>query len=660
MSAIVCAAPSARHGDEALSSPDVVLSYGVRPPSQAMSTDAPGALARAQLCSQPCGCWQPTPEEFKIFTPLPGSPSMTPAATPHLDFRGCQQSGGDDRQALAAATAAAPAAPPGETAPRAESVAEEEPGEDVDAEVPKQLAEVIAQQDALIEGLLSRCRALEAHCASQNQKLTESEKAKQEAQALKSKLEADIEALEAASCTENIALKTVLSQLHGDLKMELESVRPMASYSAGAPISTARTALLALRKNQRVKRISAPGVQTPCEGKGRVVLSGGHCRMASGSMSSVGSAISTAPTTNPGSASSLGGCSSSGRCSAAAAAAALANAASGADSSVPSPEATPRRPHVLTGARAKYGGPPPSSSSTPRGTGSRYTGRLPAARTTIFDQMPTPPSASPSRARQRGGSPASQQARSSSPGARARPVPGGPGLSEAARSLVARSRQQERQEEQLRGQSPGSHRFRFTPRSVSPPTFEAPASGSAGSTGVPESQRPALSARGPRRAGEGQQRRGTGSPQPPQPGSPGARCRTAAEAPEARPGGPYRTKTFTGSMLQQQQQQQRQQQLLHGELTPRSPPRGLLASHGTAVSGVGGLGSPRAGPWSGVPAASLMGVGPSKAWPAYSTPPIVSHPSRGPGGSLIVMRGPALVTPGHLRGSRHLAGLQTG
>lgn len=55
-------------------------------------------------------------------------------------------------------------------------------------------------------------------------------------------------------------------------QMELESVRPMASYSAGAPISTARTALLALRKNQRVSpptRAQCPSI-AECVARGHL------------------------------------------------------------------------------------------------------------------------------------------------------------------------------------------------------------------------------------------------------------------------------------------------------------------------------------------------------------------------------------------------------
>lgn len=234
----------------------------------------------------------------------------------------------------------------------------------------------------------------------------------------------------------------------------------------------------------------------------------------------------------------------------------------------------------LTGTRPKHtnGSPPPAASA---GSGPKYAGRVQAARTTIFDKPPVPPSSSGASGR----SPARNQARSQSPG------DGTGGLSETARSRIGSGRTAAE-----RGSSPGAgdRSFRFTARSVSPPASPSgsPSAGGARPTLASSPSKKAVAAPSaaqhqqqgtddageawsPRR-GEQQKRRGRGSA-PGQPGSPGV--------------SPHRTKTFRAPGCFQNQDSD-----IFAQTWPPVSPRGgggPKFGNGQGLSSQGAQASPR-------------------------------------------------------------------
>lgn len=413
------------------------------------------------------------------------------------------------------------------------------------AAVPEKLAEVIAQQDALIEGLLSRCRALEVHCAAQNEKLTETERAANEANELRARLQAELDALEVAS-EQRGELKVELSQLYEKLKAELDSikvaaVRPTAVASApggrfgahnAAPLGPATAATSRARVVLKAKRPSTVSGYSGTPSLGtlgqqaaavacRVIHGGGRPRCPQSPARAAAAAQPPVPAAgNP----------------------------VGAPHRVPEGKAS-ARPAPLSGMRPR----PPSAAACAAAPGPKYAGRVPAARLTIFDQAAHPggppyasrggavsPSCSSATAASRGGSTTAgrRQARSLSPPGRSHTAvvaASGTGLSETARHQMTPTAPVLTQE---RTSSPPG--YRFTARSVSPPgtAGQAPTVAKRASARSPSPPQQDVSAASealwsPGR-GDGRQRGGRGL---------GAVADHPATSPAASPS-KHRTKTF--------------------------------------------------------------------------------------------------------------------
>jgi len=167
--------------------------------------------------------WAVAPEEFAIWTPRDDSPYVsTRPGTPPSEWGVCSgcncenESRSDDITSTAALTVS-----------------------DEGGRVPEKLAEVIAQQDAMIENLLSRCRALELQAAAQHKKLTETERANKEAHELRVRLQAELSALEAAGECRG-ELRSELHDLYAKLKGELDVLKASGAITQPAALGEQR------------------------------------------------------------------------------------------------------------------------------------------------------------------------------------------------------------------------------------------------------------------------------------------------------------------------------------------------------------------------------------------------------------------------------------
>lgn len=182
------------------------------------------------------------PEEFDIWTP----PTWTPCVSPRSECR--------ERAAPAAAAkllAQALRACRGDVALFRDRIQENDDGEstcvddgnslagrvsdDIDAiaQVPERLKEVIATQDFMIEGLLNRCRQLEAQAALQSERLENTEREKCEAEQRRRQLQAELSELqESKTVHHGKDMRVQLRELYCKLKAELDIIKRTAASAA--------------------------------------------------------------------------------------------------------------------------------------------------------------------------------------------------------------------------------------------------------------------------------------------------------------------------------------------------------------------------------------------------------------------------------------------